>query len=154
MIQEIEEKDLKSAICGTILKALPSWFGVQASIEKHVMDCRDMVFYVDYEEDQPVGFMVLNPHNASTVEIHVMGIIKEHHRKGIGRNLIDKAVEYCRVTGHVLLEVKTLDATRASESYAKTRAFYLSAGFEPLECIPEIWGTDNPCLIMVKTVGR
>ena len=38
-------------------------------------------------------------------------------------------------------------------NYAATRAFYAAMGFRPLEEIGRIWGEDNPCQIMVKTVS-
>jgi len=34
--------------------------------------------------------------------------------------------------------------------YARTRAFYAAMGFEPLEEIVQVWGPDNPCLLLVK----
>ena len=32
----------------------------------------------------------------------------------------------------------------------ETRAFYAAAGFRPLEVITEVWGPDDPCLLMVR----
>lgn len=34
--------------------------------------------------------------------------------------------------------------------YGITRKFYQTVVFKPLECIPELWGKDNPCLIMIQ----
>ena len=48
------------------------------------------------------------------------------------------------------LQVKTLGPSHPSEHYAATRQFYVARGFRPLEELTEIWGEDNPCLIMVK----
>jgi hypothetical protein len=50
------------------------------------------------------------------------------------------------------LTVKTLDESRASKSYEKTRLFYLSVGFKPLEVFPLLWDKDNPCLFMAKSI--
>jgi len=36
--------------------------------------------------------------------------------------------------------------------YAATRAFYLAMGFRELECIPEIWGSENPCMVMIMSI--
>jgi hypothetical protein len=47
------------------------------------------------------------------------------------------------------LHVKTLGPTHPDRGYAKTRAFYRSVGFLPLEETNGLW-PDNPCLIMVK----
>jgi hypothetical protein len=37
-----------------------------------------------------------------------------------------------------------------SPDYARTRRFYESRGFRPLEEIKGFWNEENPCLIMVK----
>jgi hypothetical protein len=50
------------------------------------------------------------------------------------------------------LQVKTLSAARPDEGYAKTRAFWLSCGFRPLEEFPTLWDADNPALQLIKTV--
>jgi hypothetical protein len=50
------------------------------------------------------------------------------------------------------LQVKTLGPSRPAEEYARTRAFYRACGFDPLEEIHELWD-DNPCLLMIKSLG-
>jgi len=46
--------------------------------------------------------------------------------------------------------VKTLDESAPDAFYAKTRQFYLRAGFKPLEVFPLHWNKENPCLFMAK----
>jgi hypothetical protein len=48
------------------------------------------------------------------------------------------------------IQVKILDEF----NYASTREFYEAMSFRPLECLPELWGKDNPCLVMVMYIGR
>jgi hypothetical protein len=43
-----------------------------------------------------------------------------------------------------------LEASCPNLDYARTRAFYRSLGFKPLEEFLELW-EGNPCLLMVKT---
>ncbi len=50
------------------------------------------------------------------------------------------------------LQVKTLGPSHPDEHYARTRRFYESRGFRPLEEIDSIWDETNPCLIMVKRI--
>ena len=52
-----------------------------------------------------------------------------------------------------LLEVKTLGPSHPDAGYARTRHFYESHGFLPLE-ETELWGEGTPCLIMVKPLER
>ena len=48
--------------------------------------------------------------------------------------------------------MKTLAPSDPDPSYAATRAFYAAVGFLPLEELPQVWGPQNPCLLMVKAL--
>jgi hypothetical protein len=54
--------------------------------------------------------------------------------------------------GVEFLQVKTLTPSKPNDEYEKTRAFYLSCGFRPLEEFPDLWDAENPALQMIKTV--
>ena len=138
-IRRVDDADEKARIARDVLEALPEWFGIPEAREDYIYDSRDMVFYAAYADGASVGFIALTAHNAHTVEVYVMGVKKPYHRRGMGTALIGKTEEYCRTGGYELLEVKTLDESRENTEYAGTRAFYQSAGFIPLECIPELW---------------
>jgi len=45
-----------------------------------------------------------------------------------------------------------LPPMRPDTGYEKTRRFYASAGFLPLEEIRGLWPENPPCLLMVKTI--
>lgn len=150
MIKEIFEPTLKQNITKHIIEALPNWFGRPESNLEYINDVKDMLMFAYYENEQPIGFLSLNPHHESTIEIHVMGILKEHHRKGIGQLLVDYASRYAKAKHYKLLEVKTLDASHPDSYYKMTRNFYLSVGFIPVETFKELWGKDSPCLLLVK----
>jgi hypothetical protein len=55
-----------------------------------------------------------------------------------------------RERGVKLLQVKTFGPSGDSVEYERTRAFYVSMGFIPLEERTDIWDENNPCLISVK----
>jgi ribosomal protein S18 acetylase RimI-like enzyme len=152
ILKEICNSDEKSMICNDILRDLPSWFGVEDSIVDYVMQVKLMPFYAVFDNDNPVGFVAIKVHNNYTAEICVMGVLKEYHRHGIGKQLVHACVEYCLSNSIEFLTVKTLDESRECESYRKTRLFYQSLGFKPLEVFPLLWDEDNPCLFMVKLV--
>ncbi|MDR2569470.1 MAG: GNAT family N-acetyltransferase [Oscillospiraceae bacterium] len=151
-IREIFELDTKSCICNEILRALPSWFGIEASIVDYVEQVRTMPFYAAFDDDMVVGFVALKIHNAFTAEICVMGVLQKYHRQGVGKQLIESCERYCKTNKMEYLTVKTLDESRESNSYKKTRFFYMSMGFKPLEVFPLHWDEDNPCLFMVKHI--
>ena len=151
-LKEVIEKDKKSEICNTILRALPNWFGIEVSIVDYVNQVRDMPFLSAFVSGEPVGFIAIKEHNHYTAEVCVMGILRDYHRQGIGRKLIRNSEEYCIANGKEFLTVKTLDESRASKSYEKTRLFYLAMGFRPLEVFPLHWDKDNPCLFLAKCI--
>ena len=79
-----------------------------------------------------------------------MGVLPRWHRHGIGRALLTRAEAYVR--GRRFLTVKTLAPSHPDENYRATRRFYEAMGFLPLEELPELWGPQNPCLVMIKTL--
>lgn len=140
----------KSEITDQILRALPDWFGIESSIVDYVNDVKPMPFWKVTADNKTVGFLALNIHFPKSAEIHVMGIKKDYHRFGIGRALVNKAEIYLRQNNFEFLQVKTLSSTSSDKNYAKTREFYLSIGFEPLEEFKTLWDENNPCLLMIK----
>lgn len=102
------------------------------------------------EGSTDVGFLTLKPQTAAAFEILAMGVIPDRQRCGIGKALVEAALRYTLDGGARLLEVKTLGPSHPSENYARTRAFYESLGFIPMEETTAFWGDANPCLILVK----
>ena len=151
-VYEIFEPDTKSRMCNEILRALPSWFGIEASIVDYVERVRLMPFFAAFDDDKEVGFVALKIHNAFTAEICVMGVFKEYHRQGVGKELVVRCEKYCADNRMEYLTVKTLDESRESDNYRKTRLFYQSMGFKPLEVFPLHWDEENPCLFMAKYI--
>jgi hypothetical protein len=37
---------------------------------------------------------------------------------------------------------------------AATRAFYQAVGFLPIEEFPDLWGAENPCLLMLRPLSN
>lgn len=146
--------DEKSNICNAILRMLPDWFGIEASIVDYAEQVRSMPFYAAFDGECPLGFIALKVHNPSAAEVYVMGLLPDYHHQGLGKKLIVACEQYCRENGIEFLTVKTLDASRESKSYEKTRLFYLAAGFKPLEVFPLLWDEDNPCLFMAKHITK
>jgi len=152
-IEEVVSQGRRSQICDIVLRALPDWFGIDESIVDYVSDVRNMPFAVAIVDDNVVGFVALMEHNSSTAEIHIMGILPEYHRHGIGRQLVGWCEQFVVATEREFLTVKTLDKSRPNESYAKTRLFYTAMGFKPLEVFPLLWDPSNPCLFMAKYIS-
>ena len=81
-IQEVFDQKVKSDICNIILRELPDWFGVEASIVDYVSKVKTMPFYAVFDEQTPVGFAAIKIHNTFTAEVCVMGVINRYQRGG------------------------------------------------------------------------
>ncbi|NLP33703.1 MAG: GNAT family N-acetyltransferase [Clostridiales bacterium] len=152
IIREVIDDGIKSDITKSILSELPEWFGNEQSLLNYAESVKGKAFYCAYDRDKAIGFISLKFNNLYTADIYVMGILKNYHRKGIGKQLVEAAEQYIKTKGFKLFMVKTLGESSDYELYKNTRKFYKSVGFYPLEEFKEIWGEDNPCLIMVKSL--
>ena len=152
MIEQIVDADLKRTISRKILEALRDWFEVDESREKYIKDCADWIFLAAKENGEYAGFLCLKETGRETVELAVMGVLKEYHRKGLGRALFEEAKKIAAVQGYSFMQVKTVKMG-VYEEYDSTNRFYLSLGFKEFEVIKELWGEDNPCQIYVMTLS-
>ncbi len=150
VITEVQDK--KSEICNKILRSLPQWFGIEQAIVDYVHDVSSMPTFVARNGNEVLGFISLKIHNEFSAEVHVMGILESFHRKGIGRQLVQEAESFLKKKGYKFFSVKTLSSTRECDEYEKTRKFYLSIGFYPLEEFKTLWGEANPCLMLIKSL--
>ena len=150
-IINVEEASEKQSIARAILEALPEWFGIPESREKYIKESVDQPFFAAYDEDRPVGFLCLKETGKETVELCVMGVLKEYHRKGVGRALFEKAREAAVQSGYSFLQVKTVQMGRYPD-YDDTNRFYLSLGFKEFEVFPTLWDEWNPCQIYVMAL--
>ena len=138
-----------------ILRALPDWFGIERATQQYIHDAGELPTFLavdTWRENMPVGFLTLKQHSEASVEIYVMGVLPDYHRRGAGRALLEAAECYLRDKGVMFLQVKTLSAAHPDEGYRKTRAFYLAMGFRLLEEFPDLWGPENPCWQLVKAL--
>ena len=139
-----------SSIIEQILRALPSWFGIEEAVIHYRDVAAEFPTIIAWDGETAAGFLTVQQHNPYAAEIIVMGVLPDYHRRGIGRRLVQRMETFLMGQGVEYLQVKTLASTVSDEGYARTRAFYQAVGFRPLEVLPQIWNEDNPCLLMVK----
>ena len=151
MVREIKNKDEKAKISRSVLEALKEWFEVDESREKYISESQGQLFFADEEDGRYTGFLTLKETGNATVELAVMGVLKEYHRKGIGRELFEKAKAAAHEHGYSFMQVKTV-AMGKYEDYDKTNRFYISCGFKEFEVMPEYWDEDNPCQIYIMAI--
>lgn len=75
----------KQSIARLVLEALPDWFGIPEARKEYIAESVDKMFFCAFDGDKPLGFLYLKETGRETVELYVMGVLKEFHRKGIGR---------------------------------------------------------------------
>ena len=142
------------ATCSRRLDALPTWFGIPASVEDYVAVADRTPTVVASLGDVDVGLATIVRHSKFAAEVYVMGVLPELHRRGIGRAMLRHAESELAADRVEFLQVKTLSPRHPDEGYERTRAFYLAYGFRPLEEFPALWSPDQPALQLVKLVRR
>jgi len=151
MIRFIEDADERRKISRSILESLTDWFEVEESREQYIKESADQPFWASVDGDVYEGFLCLKETGRTTMELAVMGVRKECHRKGIGRRLFAAAKDYASMHGYEFIQVKTVKSG-VYEDYDITNRFYLSLGFRELEVLADYWDEANPCQIYVMSL--
>ena len=108
MTVRIADPQEKQRIAREVLEALPEWFGIEESREKYIVESAGWIFLAAKMDGRYVGFLCLKETGRATIEIAVMGVLKEYHRKGVGRALFEPARTIARDAGYSFMQVKTV----------------------------------------------
>ena len=143
--KQITDHTEKERIARDILLALPDWFGIPESTRAYIEAVGGLPFWACLEDGTALGFLALKETGPRTVELHVMGVLPEFHRQGVGGALWAAAKAWARTRGYRYAQVKTVQSGHYPE-YDRTNEFYRAVGFTELECFPTLWDPQNPCL--------
>lgn len=138
--------------CARILAALPTWFGIEASVNDYVHMAATRPTIIATLDGMDVGIAIVTVHTAFAAELALLAVVPQLHRRGIGSAILRHGEVALARRGIEFLQVKTLSPSKDDEGYARTRAFYEAYGFRPFEELPLLWNKDNPALVMVKAV--
>lgn len=152
LVKQISDDDVKKNITRRILEALPDWFGIPEAREEYIDGSAGKDFFAAYHEQEPIGFLYLNETGKDTAELAVMGVVKEYHRRGIGRELFAEAKRSACEKGYSFMQVKTVQMGKYEE-YDRTNQFYIALGFREFEVFPTLWDECNPCQIYVMALS-
>ncbi len=152
MVIQVKNANEKEMISRQILEALPEWFGISKAREKYIKDSINQQFFVFVKDEKPIGFLCLKETGKDTVELSVMGVLKEFHRQGVGKQLFMSAKEKAIKDGYSFIQVKTVQMGHYNE-YDHTNKFYRSLGFKEFEVFPTLWDKGNPCQIYVMALS-
>ena len=151
LIREITGAEEKRNIARLVLEDLTEWFGIPQAREQYISDSADCPFFAAFCADRPVGFICLKQTGKDTAELHVLGVRRQYHRRGIGRKLFEAARDAAAGMGYSFLQVKTVQMGRYEE-YDRTNLFYVSLGFREFEVFPDLWDENNPCQVYVMSL--
>lgn len=150
---QVTDGAVKSAYTQKVLEGLPEWFGNEEALQGYIADVAPLKFWAAMvADDQCVGFFAVKTHYGHTGDIYVCGVEEAYHRRGIGKALYRLAEDYFIQNGYKYVIVETLSDIDPNEPYRRTREFYKGIGFDSLITLPELWGEENPCLMMIKTL--
>jgi len=148
VIEEVKYENQKKAVVAEVLKDLPEWFGIPESTQAYIEGITDLQVWAAYQESDLTGFVSLSYSSEDCAEIDCLGVKKAYQGRKIGSQLLAtlesearKKVDY--------LQVKTM-AESSNKDYDRTNVFYRSLGFKKLEIFPQLWGSQNPCQILIK----
>ncbi|ARC21758.1 GNAT family N-acetyltransferase [Streptococcus sp. FDAARGOS_192] len=148
VIEEVKNENQKKAVVAEVLKDLPEWFGIPESTQAYIEGATTLQVWAAYQESDLTGFVSLSYSSEDCAEIDCLGVKKSYQGRKIGSQLLAtlesearKKVDY--------LQVKTV-AEGSNKDYDRTNVFYRSLGFKKLEIFPQLWGSQNPCQILIK----
>lgn len=136
--------------CEAVLRTLPKWFGIEASLLTYVRDTATLPTFVVREAGEVTGFLTLRQHFPPAWEVHCIAMRASHRNQGFGRALHEHVERWLVERDARVLQVKTMAESNPSPEYAETRRFYGALGYVPLEVFPELWGPRLPVLQLVK----
>ena len=134
-----------------LLRKLPAWFGIESSVLEYIESARRLPAYLVWPPGLAAGVLLAVRPFPRAAEIYLLAVDPAVHRQGAGRALVSALEADLSADDVEFLQVKTLGPSHPDPGYARTRQFYASVGFQPLEEITGLW-PGNPCLIMIKTL--
>jgi ribosomal protein S18 acetylase RimI-like enzyme len=126
-----EEKDPASnrRLLETLTGRLSQWFAQAESNRHYAEQAECLEAWVARLDGEAVGQALLKWHSPASSEIYWLGVDPDHHRRGIGRSLVEAVEHRLRDEGGRFLFAMTLHPEVDYEPYQRTRAFYQRLGF-------------------------
>jgi GNAT superfamily N-acetyltransferase len=111
-------------------KAIALW---EASIRNHCEGFADQLL-VAHSNNEPCGIVTLRFDDSSQIGLHIVGVVKKHQRKGLGRLMLNKIIERYGEDNRIYTETQSINVP--------AQRVYRKAGFEyhSLKYVLHYWG--------------
>ena len=144
-IKNFDNINLKQAIkVAETLKHKPEeskWFDPEA-IEMMENEFPNKKGFVALVNNDVVGFISYKM-KKDVLELSWIGVLEKNHRKGIGKKLVEKLLNFAKEKKYKFIDVETVAPHHVDENYRKTVAFYEKMGFKEHEILEkadkDIW---------------
>lgn len=144
--------DAGAEAVASILAGLPEWFGVPENDRRYAEAARREPTWRALVADRAVGVMTLTRPTDAARDVHLLAVRREWHRCGVGKALIEAALDAAGREGARFLTVRTLGPSDPSAAYARTRAAHRAMGFAPLVELHGVWADGRPMMLLCRTV--
>lgn len=124
--------DLAEGLCRKITVDLPEYFGLPEVNEHYAIGVHSRLNLAARVGEEYVGLISIDFPYPENANIYWMGILRDYHRKGIGKILSYEAFKQAKNRGAKTISVETLSPEETDKNYLKTYQFYRSLGFAPL----------------------
>ncbi len=151
VIQQIFDANEKRKITRYVLEDLKDWFEIPEAREDYIEKSANQLFFAALKDETPIGFLYLKESGKDTVELYVMGVLKQYQNHGVGQSLLEAAKAVALEKGYSFMQVKTVQMG-VYEEYDRTNQFYLKMGFKEFEVFRTLWDEHNPCQIYVMAL--
>ena len=143
LIRETTKSDLPAVgkLLEDLVDVMDSTEGIDAEIAlknyERLLNDANSHFLVAAREGAPIGFINFTVrqtilHQSPSALIDELVVAEEHRGKGVGRQLVQAAIEKCRNLGCCEVEVST------EKTNLKARKFYKQCGFEEMGTLFEV----------------
>ena len=140
--------------CAEIVAGLEDFFTDDVP-DKVRSDLREHGGWVIDDAGEVVGFVIVERRGARAAEILWAAVAADRRGGGLGRQLIEHALDELSADGVQIVEVKTLDPSAGYAPYDATRAFWIARGFVQFDMIDPLpgWPPGNPAALLAVALA-
>ena len=131
-IEPLMDATTKAGLCTRLSAELPMWFGRPDANAAYARGMATREGFAAFVDGAPEGLIALDYHFGTTSIVWWLGVSPRVHRRGVGRALVERALQEARQRECLWLAVETMSPRALSPEYDLTRRFYEALGFQPL----------------------